>query len=61
MKLTEMKKEIGRVRRSVALGACVALGVAAATSAVALRVGVDKKAAEHAEEGGPLRELSKRR
>ena len=43
MKLTEMKKEIGRVRRVVALGACVVLGVAAATSAVALRVGVDQK------------------
>jgi TonB family protein len=45
MKLTEMKQEIGRVRRGVALGACVVLGVAAATSAVALRVGVDDKAA----------------
>ena len=43
MKLTEMKKEIGRVRRGVALGACVVLGVAAATSAVALRVGVDQQ------------------
>jgi TonB family protein len=43
MKLTEMKKEIGRVRRCIALGACVVLGVAAATSAVALRVGVDQK------------------
>ena len=44
MKLTEMKKEIGRLRRMVALGVCVVLGVAAATSAVALRVGVDEKA-----------------
>ena len=44
MKLTETKKEIGRMRRMVTLGACVALGVAAATSAVALRVGVDEKA-----------------
>jgi TonB family protein len=43
MKLTEMKKEIGRVRRCVVLGACVVLGVAAATSAVALRIGVDQK------------------
>jgi TonB family protein len=43
MKVTEMKKEIGRTRRLVALGACVVLGVAAATSAVALRVGVDQK------------------
>lgn len=46
MKLTEMKKEIGRLRRIVALGACVVLGVAAATSALALRVGVDQKAAD---------------
>lgn len=45
MKLTQMKKEIGRARRVVALGACVVLGVAAATSAVALRVGVDQKSA----------------
>ena len=44
MKLTEMKKEIGRLRRIIALGACVVLGVAAATSAVALSVGVDEKA-----------------
>lgn len=43
MKLTEMRKEIGRTRRVIALGACVVLGVAAATSAVALRVGVDQK------------------
>jgi len=43
MKLTEMRKEIGRTRRVFALGACVVLGVAAATSAVALRVGVDQK------------------
>ncbi|WP_109487929.1 M56 family metallopeptidase [Occallatibacter savannae] len=43
MKLTEMKMEIGHARRVMALGACVVLGVAAATSAVALRVGVDQK------------------
>ena len=43
MKLTEMRKEIGRTRRVIALSACVVLGVAAATSAVALRVGVDQK------------------
>ena len=49
MKLTEMKKEIGRVRRCVALGACVVLGVAAATSAVALRIGVDQKSAAEAQ------------
>lgn len=46
MKLTEMKKEIGRTRRVVALGACVVLAVAAATSAVALRVGVDQKGSD---------------
>ena len=46
MKLTEMKREIGRMRRIVALGACVVLGVAAATSAVALRVGVDEKGSD---------------
>ena len=43
MKLTEMRKEIGRVRRVVAMGACIVLAFAAATSAVALRVGVDQK------------------
>lgn len=42
MKLTEIKKDIGRVRRGVALAACVVLGVAAATSAVALRIGVQQ-------------------
>ena len=46
MKLTEMKQEIGRVRRGVALGACVVLGVAAATSAVALRGGVDQTSSD---------------
>src|SRR6185503_5179309 len=49
MKLTEMKKEIGRVRRCVALGACVVVGVAATGSAVALRVGVDQKSAAEAQ------------
>jgi len=43
MKLTEKKREIGRMRRFVSLGACVALGVATATSALALRIGVDQK------------------
>jgi TonB family protein len=42
MKLTEIKEDIGRVRRGVALAACVVLGVAAATSAVALRIGVQQ-------------------
>jgi TonB family protein len=46
MKLTEMKKEIGRLRLCVSLGACVVLGVAAATSAMALRIGVDQKEGE---------------
>ncbi len=44
MKLTEKKKQMGRLRASVAVAACVALGVATATSAVALRVGVDSQA-----------------
>ncbi|MBS1802150.1 MAG: M56 family metallopeptidase [Acidobacteria bacterium] len=48
MKLTEMKKEIGRFRRSIALSACVVLGVAAATSAVALRIGVNQKSSDSA-------------
>lgn len=43
MKLTEKKRQIGRLRLCVSLGACVVLGVAAATSAVALRIGVDQK------------------
>ena len=43
MKLTAMKQKIGRVRRCVALGACVVLGVAAVTSAIAMRIGVDEK------------------
>lgn len=46
MKLTEIKKEIGRVRRVVALGACVVLGVAAVTSAVALRIGIDQRSTD---------------
>jgi len=46
MKLTEVKREIGRVRRGVALAVCVVLGVAAATSALALRIGVDQKSGE---------------
>jgi TonB family protein len=44
MRLTEKKRKIGRARLAVSLAACVALGVAAATSAVALRVGVDQSA-----------------
>ena len=45
MKLTENNRKIGRLRRWVSLGACVAIGIAAATSAVALRVGVDQGSA----------------
>jgi TonB family protein len=44
MKLTEKKKQMGRVRAGVAVAACVVLGVIAAASAVALRVGVDAQA-----------------
>jgi TonB family protein len=42
MKLTEKKKEIGRLRLLVSLGACFALGVATATSAVALGFGAEQ-------------------
>jgi TonB family protein len=42
MKLTEKKKEIGRLRLSVSLGACIGLGVATATSAVALGFGAEQ-------------------
>jgi TonB family protein len=41
MKLTEQKKRMGGVRASLAVAACVVLGVATAASAVALRLGVD--------------------
>jgi TonB family protein len=55
MKLTEKKKEVGRLRVCVMVAACVVLGIATAGSAVALRLGVDaqasagdsKKAAPH--------------
>ena len=40
MKLTEKKKQMGRMREAVSVAACVVLGVATAASAVALRVGV---------------------
>jgi TonB family protein len=45
MKLTEIKSRVGRMRLYVSIAACVAIGVAAATSAVALRIGVDQKSA----------------
>jgi TonB family protein len=41
MKLTEKKRQMGRVRAGIAVAACALLGVVTATSAVALRVGVD--------------------
>jgi len=41
MKLTEKKKRIGRLRATVWVTACIALGVVTAASAVALRMGVD--------------------
>jgi len=40
MKLTESRKQVGRVRRFATLGACVVLGIAAASSMVALRFDV---------------------
>jgi TonB family protein len=43
MKLTEKRKQMSRLRARFAMAACVALGVATAASAVALRVGVDAK------------------
>jgi TonB family protein len=44
MKLTETKKQIGRLRACVSVAVCVVLGVATAASAVALRVGVGMQA-----------------
>lgn len=44
MKLTEKKKEVGRLRVCVAVVASVVLGVTTAASAVALRLGVDSQA-----------------
>jgi TonB family protein len=41
MRLTEKKRQMGRVRAGIAVAACVVLGVATAASAVALRVDVD--------------------
>jgi TonB family protein len=45
MKLTEKKKQTGRLRACVSVAMCVVLGVATAASAVALRLGVDSQAA----------------
>jgi TonB family protein len=44
MKLTEKKRQMGRLRATVWVAACVVSGVATAASAVALRVGVDAQA-----------------
>ncbi len=44
MKLTEKKREVGRLRVWVSVAACVVLGVATAASALALRLGVDAQA-----------------
>ncbi|HMG87217.1 MAG TPA: M56 family metallopeptidase [Terracidiphilus sp.] len=44
MKLTEKKRQMGALRATVWVVACVALGVVTAASAVALRVGVDPQA-----------------
>jgi TonB family protein len=45
MKLTEKKREVGRLRVFVSVAACVVLGIATVTSAVALRIGVDSQTA----------------
>jgi TonB family protein len=52
MKLTETRKPTGRLRSWIALGACVALGVAAASTVVTLRfdvtaAGTDKQTAKN--------------
>jgi TonB family protein len=49
MKLTETKKKVGRARRYASVGACVVLGIATATSALALRIGIDQKASANNE------------
>lgn len=57
MKLTERKKEVGRLRVCVSVAACVVLGVATAASAVALRLGVDSQASavkQAPKKGAPL-------
>lgn len=46
MKLTESRNQVGRLRRYLSLGACLALGVATATSALALRLAVDSETAK---------------
>ena len=46
MKLTETRKQTGRLRRWVAFGACIALGIAAASTVVVLRFDVAAAAAD---------------
>jgi len=43
MKLTEKKRQVGRWHVGISVAACVALGIATAASAVALRLGVDSQ------------------
>ena len=50
MKLTESKKQVGRVRRLATLGACAVLGIAAASTMVALRFDVAVSAADDAKQ-----------
>ena len=50
MKLTEKKKQMGRLRATVWVAACVVLGVATAASAVALRVGVNAQSSADRQE-----------
>ena len=47
MKLTQTKKQAGRVRRWAALGASIVLGIAAATTVIALRFDVNAAAADN--------------
>lgn len=53
MKLTETRKPAGRLRRWAACGACVVLGVAAASSLIALRFDVAWAAADKVTATGP--------
>ena len=45
MKLTEKKRQVGRLRHWLSIGACIALGLAAISSALTWRLGVDPEAA----------------
>lgn len=53
MKLTETKREIGRVRRIGLTAGCVLLGLMTAGSALALRIGVDQNGSNASSKGIP--------